>query len=555
MTMLIFLHDHRRTRRSSASRILSSFFVGPSSKIVLSFTILFLLMILVSVSATTVTDSNGVNDATAGTTITAAAITTKAGKQLSTQSPVVERRQLNNNDPTLSAIWTIPPPLWSYSQTTNVFQLTWDINDIIEDTQLEFEFYDSDCQVGGGSIIPTTGTGYQITTTFPSSQVGDGSSTRQFKMDLTTQIPQITLNNNPKLYFSDTDKFKMCVRLGLSTPSSQFSQEVNWLETLVELNYDLLNQGFAIDEAIDVYPPEFTLDKVDVGINLKAYDCTQYGDNVLTQGSVVKVCIEPVSAAIADGFRMRHVTYFKFVRPETNYTQWAVKDTLGVEPFSSLTCQQGSTQCVIEVFLLAGFYTSPGTIDASGSATMQLGNATSRRTLEEMSSRRTWSESQGDSGYYERSSSASALRGPSAPTRSLQQDEDGAEEGVPSAIEQEILIKLPVRGRDDSLAGGGLTYGPDGEVAINPDDFEDFIMEASLIKKWEYLLNTDAAVAEAESSIIASGDASGDAANSTEATPSYIASIAILVLIGLNLVALIMLTFQSRRCQNSKLYL
>eukprot|EP00529_Nitzschia_sp_RCC80_P024883 CAMPEP_0113465512 /NCGR_PEP_ID=MMETSP0014_2-20120614/13778_1 /TAXON_ID=2857 /ORGANISM="Nitzschia sp." /LENGTH=524 /DNA_ID=CAMNT_0000357673 /DNA_START=426 /DNA_END=2000 /DNA_ORIENTATION=+ /assembly_acc=CAM_ASM_000159 len=517
--------------------------------------ILFLLTLVLS--ADTTGNGNGVVDAAGTITAAAAAATTTstAGKQQLSTNPVVERRQLSNND--LSAIWTIPPPLWSYSQTTNVFQLTWDINDIIEDSQLEFEFYDSDCQVGGGSTIPTTGTGYQITTTFPTTQVGDGSSTRQFKMDLTTQIPQITLNNNPKLYFTDTDKFKMCVRLGLKTPSSQFSQEVNWSETLVELNYDLLNQGFAIDEAVDVYPPEYTLDKVDVGINLKAYDCTQYGDNVLTQGTVVKVCIEPVSAAIADGFRMRHVTYFKFVRPETNFTQWAVQDTVGVEPFSSLTCQQGSTQCVIEVFLLAGFYTSPGTIDASGSATMQLGEATSRRTLEEMRSRRTWSEHQGGGSGDERPSSASALRGPSTPTRSLQEDDDAAEEGLQSAIEQEILIKLPVRGRDDSLAGGGLTYGPDGEVEINPDDFEDFIMDAPLIKKWEYLLNNDAAVTEAESYIInsAAGTSGATSGEKESATPSYIASIAILVLIGLNLLALIMLAFQSRRCQNTKLYL
>ena len=40
--------------------------------------------------------------------------------------------------------------------------------------------------------------------------------------------------------------------------SSQLSQEVNWSETLVEVKYDLLNQGFAIDDAIDVYPPECT---------------------------------------------------------------------------------------------------------------------------------------------------------------------------------------------------------------------------------------------------------------------------------------------------------
>ena len=180
--------------------------------------------------------------------------TTTTGRQLQRQS-----RQLNSNND-LSAIWTIPEPSLSYSQTTNVLQLTWDINDIIEDTQLEFTFWDSDCQVGGGTTIPSTGTGYSITASLPSTvPVGDGQGTRQFKMDLSIQIPQITLNNNPKLYFNDEDRFKMCVRLGLSTPSSVLAQEVNWSETLIDLNFDLLNQGFSMNEAIDVYPPECKL--------------------------------------------------------------------------------------------------------------------------------------------------------------------------------------------------------------------------------------------------------------------------------------------------------
>ena len=311
-----------------------------------------------------------------------------------------------------------------------------------------------------------------------------------------------------------------------------------------------------------------------MGINLKAYDCTQYGDNVLTQGSVVKVCIEPVPGAITDGFRMRHVSFFKFVRPETNYTQWAVQDQVGVEPFSSLTCNRGSTQCVIEVFLLAGFYTSPGTIDASGSATMQLGEATGRSRLlvDEMRQRRNYNNNNIDEKensvgeHYTRaassssSSSSSALRGPPpVSTRSLQDaaaPNDGAgdeeEEGVVSSIEQEILIKLRVTDDGASLGaggGGGITYGPDGQIEIDPDDVEDFVMDAPLIKKWEYLLNNDAALKEAESYMINNND------NKEAVTPSYIASIVILVLIGLNFLALIMLAFQNRRCQHSRLYL
>lgn len=229
-------------------------------------TCLLFFFLLLSVSAGTIVGSRisrsttaglFVHDAGAGDTTSSASVAAAAAAASSTAATDGHRRlhrQLNNNN--LSAIWTIPEPSLSYDQTTNVLQLTWEINDIIEDTQLEFTFYDSDCQVGGGSTISTSGTGYSVTTSLPSTQVGDGSGTRQFKMELSTQIPQITLNNNPKLYFTDEDRFKMCVRLGLSTPSSEYPQEVNWSETLVDLNFDLLNQGFSMNDAVDVYPPE-----------------------------------------------------------------------------------------------------------------------------------------------------------------------------------------------------------------------------------------------------------------------------------------------------------
>ena len=236
-------HNHPYTKTSS--RVLTFLVVGSTMMIVL-----FLLIFIVLVEAASA-DASASADATpvvaAGTTAAAASAAQRRGRRLN-----------NNND--LSTIWTIPEPSLSYSQTTNNLQLIWNINDIIEDTQVEFTFWDSDCQVGGGSTISPTGTGYSITTSPPATNepVGDGSSTRQFTMDLSIQIPQITLNNNPKLYFSDEsqDRFKMCVRLGLSTPSSEFPQEVNWSETLVDLNFDLLNQGFELSDAVDVYPPE-----------------------------------------------------------------------------------------------------------------------------------------------------------------------------------------------------------------------------------------------------------------------------------------------------------
>ena len=273
---------------------------------------------------------------------------------------------------------------------------------------------------------------------------------------------------------------------------------------------------------------------------MKAYDCTQYGDEVLTQGSVVMVCIEPVSSAIADGFRMNYVQEFKFVRPETNYTQWAVQNKEAVEPFSKLTCVQGSTQCVIEVFLLAGFYTGSGVVDAIGTATMQLGTyngGSSRRVLESQEEelvknlrRRRWEN----------------------------YDDDDQDRSLQAGTVHEISVKLPVKGNDGDVEGGMYSLGPDGNYQIDDDELQDFIGGSSLLKKFEYLLNNAAAVTDAmamdESVRVTDSGATPDTSAETRSS-SYIATVWILVLMGLNFLALVVLAFQASPCKKSKLYL
>lgn len=119
-----------------------------------------------------------------------------------------------------------------------------------------------------------------------------------------------------------------------------------------------------------------TISEASVGVSLRAKDCTDYGEAAgPLPGSVVRLCIEPVPSAVLAGYRMSAVPHFKFARPDSNYTQWTVRDSVAVEPFSQLFCIPGEIQCVIEVFLLAGFYTSSGTIEAVGEAVMQLGTA------------------------------------------------------------------------------------------------------------------------------------------------------------------------------------
>lgn len=154
----------------------------------------------------------------------------------------------------LSDVWTIPEPLWSYSE--RVFELRWSINNLIEDDQIEFRFYDQNCQ-DGNNELPLEGTGYTISQPIPSGPIGDGTGTREFEVTFTTIVPDI--QDNTVIYTAtgaNTARADLCVRLGLSTPSSALSQEVNWAESIMRLQYDF-EGGFSFRN-ITVVPPERT---------------------------------------------------------------------------------------------------------------------------------------------------------------------------------------------------------------------------------------------------------------------------------------------------------
>ena len=136
---------------------------------------------------------------------------------------------------------------------------------------------------------------------------------------------------------------------------------------------------------------------MELGVKLQAFDCSETTDTI-SQGMVIRVCLEPNPEAIADGFRMKYIEYFKYVKNATEVggddgiTQDAVVDRVEASNgFSRLTCDRGSTQCSVETLLLGSFYAGTGTVDAYGLATMQFGDqstddalpAGSRRSLQE----------------------------------------------------------------------------------------------------------------------------------------------------------------------------
>lgn len=120
------------------------------------------------------------------------------------------------------------------------------------------------------------------------------------------------------------------------------------------------------------------LNNVELGVKLRAYDCTVSPTGVLTQGMVIRVCIEPIQEAIMDGFRMNAIEWFTYSKISQNITQEAVVDQIQApNELTRLSCVQGTSQCVVETMLFGAFFSGNGTVEASGLATMQLGTHSS----------------------------------------------------------------------------------------------------------------------------------------------------------------------------------
>jgi len=113
---------------------------------------------------------------------------------------------------------------------------------------------------------------------------------------------------------------------------------------------------------------------------LKTADCSA-SDGPITQGSVIKVCVDPGTQGILDGYRMKEITSFTYTKIGDDgvvvASQEAVADSnQASNGFTKLICVQGSPQCSIDTLLLGPFYSESGKVDAYGSATLQFGSQT-----------------------------------------------------------------------------------------------------------------------------------------------------------------------------------
>jgi hypothetical protein len=100
-------------------------------------------------------------------------------------------------------------------------------------------------------------------------------------------------------------------------------------------------------------------------------------------GSVVRVCVHPNAEAISQGLYLRSVDSFYFSKNDTDFLQFAIEggqsDFLGFTV--EMNCIRGSEICSFETIMRADLFATTGVVVGHGVASLQFGNANSRRIL------------------------------------------------------------------------------------------------------------------------------------------------------------------------------
>ncbi|OEU06626.1 hypothetical protein FRACYDRAFT_254177 [Fragilariopsis cylindrus CCMP1102] len=319
----------------------------------------------------------------------------------------------------ISDLWTMnEPTLVATNEESNSnnkrFHLTYEVNDMIEDTMFTTTFWaTTDCS-SGESPLSEEGLGYRFITTNDGALSGDGSNVRSFHVvfEITDEI---SVRDNPDLYTIDDNdndnenenengnnnnsRIVVCVRSSLNTMNGK---EVNYVESIIQFRY-VYENGFSVANDITVTARDN--DAADTVIDdersiVDAYDCTDdpIGNtkNIKGegkgkgQGTLLRLCVQPKPNALISGFRMKAIENYRYETKVVNeegsgggeeeeeqqqLVQYAVEDRVQTEKndLTRLTCIRGQGQCVIETLLNAAFYSQQREVYGKGTVTYQLG--------------------------------------------------------------------------------------------------------------------------------------------------------------------------------------
>lgn len=282
------------------------------------------------------------------------------------------------------------------------FSLGYVTSDYVVESMMEATAYTTECKDGGGVTIPNDDMAVTIVVPDDETEQGAGDQVRSVSVDIavvntgessleTSMAYNEVTNENGETVAS----IKFCMRFGLFVNGNSDGEggtsspiEVNFIETIVEATFDLTS-GFSI-EGVDVTQKDLVTATAFQEYQLDAYQCkisdgsdyepltTEELTASSTQGSISRVCIQPDQDAREQGVVMKSINSFTYNRdygpssPVGAVTQPAVENGLAASnALSELVCIPGASVCSVETVLFSNFYLSPGSVTASGIASLQ----------------------------------------------------------------------------------------------------------------------------------------------------------------------------------------
>lgn len=271
-----------------------------------------------------------------------------------------------------------------YDQDENEFTVTYHVHENITESDADVTFWDKNCTDLDNELFRRDGLDdidIDIDADTP------GTMTYAFKLDLGK------LRDNPyDLWLDDveanTARLMMCARIRLMASINGEIYEVNYEETVFQLDFDMSNAGFTLEE-FQVAPKirEATTENKAYGVN--GYLCNpdepsvelNNNDNavVFRQGELISVCVTPTPESLQEGLRMDSILSFTWYQYEPNpIQQEAVKNGAASQNFLTvLNCVPGSVYCSLTSVLFAQYYAVPlpegNYVEGNGVALMRFG--------------------------------------------------------------------------------------------------------------------------------------------------------------------------------------
>ena len=316
----------------------------------------------------------------------------------------------DDNDSVVSERYGIEPRGADYDTAAQTFEFRYRVHEDVVPGDIGASVWDGNCAEGGNELTPATPGISGVGTSLD----GDRSEVRfAVTVDLSA-LRDDDDNNNTGVFThlpaQQLAELRICARMSLHTTFMGRTREMNILETVAEVEFDVSTGGFEVED-FRVGPKDretaaragvydcigYLCDRDDPAVDLT--DTAGAGAVLYHQGALISVCVTPTRDALEDGVVMESIREFTWRRHgggPVHLEQAAIRDGAPApNHLSVLDCLPGSVICVISSVLYSGYYRVPlpegNYVEGSGTAHMMLDpnrNRRSRRRLERDGRRR-----------------------------------------------------------------------------------------------------------------------------------------------------------------------